>query len=64
MKAYPVSSLYEEMAFIAFHFHWSHAEIMQLEHRERRRWCREISSINKVLDGATPDPFGLRREPQ
>ena len=30
MKAYPVASLYEEMAFIAHHFHWSHDELMRL----------------------------------
>jgi hypothetical protein len=42
------------MAFIAYHFHWSHVEVMQLDHRERRRWCREISSINRALDGAAP----------
>lgn len=50
MKAYPSAQLYEEMAFIAFHFHWSHAELMALEHLERRRWCREISAINRRLD--------------
>jgi hypothetical protein len=63
MKAYPVKSLYEEMAFIACHFHWSHAEIMQLDHCERRRWCREISAINRRLDGAPANPFdvGVRR---
>ncbi|MFO1207174.1 MAG: phage tail protein [Burkholderiales bacterium] len=27
---------------------------MQLEHRERRRWCREISAINRALDGVPP----------
>ena len=57
MRAYPVKSLYEEMAFIAYHFHWSHDDLMQLEHRERRRWCREISSINRALDGAPANPF-------
>jgi len=57
MKAYPVKFLYEEMAFIAFHFHWSFAELMQLEHRERRRWCLEISSINRTLDGTPANPF-------
>ena len=61
LKAYPVTSLYEEMAFIAFHFHWSFAEIMQLEHNERRRWCREISAINRALDGAAANPFEARR---
>lgn len=61
MKAYPLKSLYEEMAFIAFHFHWSHSEIMQLEHNERRRWCREISSINRSLDNEPGNPFEVRR---
>jgi hypothetical protein len=32
---------------------------MQLEHRERRRWCREISAINRALDGRSPNPFEL-----
>jgi hypothetical protein len=60
MTAYPLKSLYEEMAFIAYHFHWSYGEIMQLEHRERRRWCREISAINRNLDGTPESPFDLR----
>ncbi|NHZ64606.1 DUF6760 family protein [Massilia genomosp. 1] len=59
MKAYPVKSLYEEMAFIAMHFHWSHSDLMQLEHRERRRWCREISAINRAQSGAPANPFEL-----
>ncbi|NOT63601.1 MAG: hypothetical protein HOP19_25600 [Acidobacteria bacterium] len=41
------------MAFIASHFHWSHSELMQLDHRERRRWCREISAINRTLESAS-----------
>jgi hypothetical protein len=47
------------MAFIAFHFHWNWSELMSLEHAERRRWCREISAINRKLDGAAPNPFEL-----
>ncbi|MFY2826025.1 DUF6760 family protein [Ruegeria sp. MALMAid1280] len=59
MKLYPTAQLYEEMAFIAYHFHWSHTELMELEHRERRQWCREISSINRKLDSepAPNNPF-------
>ena len=34
MNLYPVDQLYEEMAFIAFHFHWSRDELMALEHGE------------------------------
>lgn len=47
------------MAFIAYHFHWSRAELMGLEHAERRRWCRAISAINRELDGTPPNPFDL-----
>jgi hypothetical protein len=51
------------MAFIAHHFHWSHEEIMNLDHSERRRWCHEISRINRTLDGtkAPDNPFDLKR---
>jgi len=51
--------LYEEMAFVAYHLHWSREELMQLEHAERRRWCREISAINGRLDGKPPNPFEI-----
>jgi len=47
------------MAFIAYHFHWPHGELVALEHAERRRWCREISSINSALDGSPPNPFDI-----
>jgi hypothetical protein len=43
--------LREEMAFIAYYFHWSHKEIMELEHRERKKWCEEISKINRNVNG-------------
>ena len=64
MRPYPVKLLYEEMAFIAFHFHWSYGELMQLEHHERRRWCREISTINRAQEDTSANPFDLgRRRP-
>ena len=59
MKVYPPMRLYEEMAFIAAHFHWSRQELMELEHPERRRWCREISNINRALDGTPANPFDV-----
>ncbi|MBQ1500538.1 MAG: hypothetical protein IIZ38_19705 [Sphingomonas sp.] len=59
MKAYPLHQLYGEMAFIAYHFHWPSAELMALEHAERRRWCREISDINRRLDERPADPFAV-----
>ena len=45
------------MAFIAYHFHWAPGELLELEHPERRHWCREISAINRRLDGTPPNPF-------
>ena len=45
------------MAFIAYHFHWGRHDLFELEHVERRQWCREISGINRKLDGSPPNPF-------
>jgi hypothetical protein len=59
MRAYPVKALYEEMAFIALHFHWAHADLISLEHRERRKWCREISAINRTLDDTSASSLEL-----
>ena len=47
--------LYEEMAFIAYHFHWSNDEIMQMDHRERRKWVSEITAINTRLDATVEE---------
>ncbi len=51
IRGYPLGRIYEEVAFIAYYFHWSYEEIMNLEHRERQRWCEEISRINRSLSG-------------
>jgi len=48
---YPIDKIYEEASFIAYYFHWPHDEIMAMEHRDRRRWCEEISKINQKLSG-------------
>ncbi|WP_456434570.1 DUF6760 family protein [Thermosulfuriphilus sp.] len=56
MEGYPLENLFEEVAFIAYYFHWSYEEILNLEHRERRQWCQEISRINqKIKKGSSPD---------
>ncbi len=59
MRGYPLGQLYEEMAFIAYHFHWANAELMALEHGERRRWCGEISAINRRLDDRPANAFDV-----
>lgn len=46
---YPLDQLYEEVAYIAYYFHWPLMEILELEHAERRRWVEEIAGINQKL---------------
>lgn len=41
--------LFEEVAYIAYHFHWSLQEILDLEHPLRRRFVEEIAKINRRL---------------
>jgi hypothetical protein len=48
--SYPLDQLLEEVAFIAFHFHWPEREIMGLEHADRRDWVSQISSINTEMN--------------
>ncbi len=50
MMGYPSQRLFEEVAHIAFHFHWPYQEIMALDHRERLRWVAEISRLNTRLN--------------
>ena len=49
MTRYPSEAIYEEVAYIAYHFHWSLDDVLNLEHGERHKWIEEISKINKRL---------------
>ena len=49
LRLYPQEELYKEMSFLAYYFHWSNSEVLELDHQSRRRWCREISEIHKSL---------------
>lgn len=46
---YPSDKLYEEVAFVAYHFHWSQDDILNLEHSRRQRWVAEINKINNKI---------------
>jgi len=46
---YATDRIYEEVAYVAYHFHWSHEEILDLEHPDRRRYVEEIGRINGCL---------------
>jgi hypothetical protein len=44
---YATDQVHEEVAYIAFHFHWSLEELLDLEHADRRRYVAEIGRINQ-----------------
>lgn len=46
---YPIERLHEEVAYIAYHFHWPLDQILALEHAERQDWVQEIAKINRRL---------------
>lgn len=49
--AYPFEKLREEVAFIAYHFHWGLEELLALPHRERIEWVGQVSRLNqRVID--------------
>ena len=48
---YPQEQLYQEMTFLSYYLHWSRDDVMKLSHVERRRWCSEVSAVNKKLSG-------------
>ncbi|MCC9308920.1 MULTISPECIES: DUF6760 family protein [Kitasatospora] len=49
---YAATRLYEEVAYIAYHFHWPRESVLDLTHRERAQWVREIARINtRVNEG-------------
>ena len=49
MTGHPPDRLFEEMAYIAYHFHWDRDRILDLTHLERRRWVEEIAAINRRM---------------
>ncbi len=47
MRGYPLGRLYEEVAYLAYHFHWPLQELLGLEHAERRRWVEQAARIQR-----------------
>ncbi|GLV85931.1 MULTISPECIES: DUF6760 family protein [Streptomyces] len=48
---YATDRLHEEIAYVAYHFHWGLDAILDLEHQDRRRYTEQIASL--VTRGAT-----------
>nr|WP_293373983.1 DUF6760 family protein [Nevskia sp.] len=45
-----MTRLYEEVAFLAYYFHWSQDQILALEHARRRQWIDELAKINRRIN--------------
>ena len=50
MTGYPLDRLFEEVAYIAYHFNWSPDDILNMEHQDRQRWLQEVANINLRLN--------------
>ncbi|WP_169316577.1 MULTISPECIES: DUF6760 family protein [Natrinema] len=61
VRLYEPDRLYEEVAFVAYHFGWSHDEVLNMPHWERQRWCTEISGINDRMNDSQSDRSRGRR---
>ena len=44
---YASERLFEEVAYVAYHFHWSFEELLDLEHPVRRSFVEEIDRLNQ-----------------
>ena len=47
---YPAEQLFQEVAYLAYYFHWPHSEIMDMNHLERLVWVNELARINRTLN--------------
>ncbi|WP_135534611.1 MULTISPECIES: DUF6760 family protein [Halostella] len=57
---YDPDRLYEEVAFVAYHFGWDRDDVLTMPHRERQRWCEEISQINDRMNDDPSSEGGHR----
>jgi hypothetical protein len=48
---YVADQLLEEVAYVAFHFHWGFEEILDLEHPMRHRFVEEINRLTPAMEG-------------
>lgn len=50
--SYPLDSVFKEVAFLAYHFHWDRETLLAMTHKERHRWVKEVSEINEKINQA------------
>lgn len=58
MLRYPVDALWQEIAYLAYHLHWSIGDLLDLEHLDRVRMVRAVSTMNERAWEAVRDNVG------
>ncbi|GLZ80352.1 hypothetical protein Afil01_51590 [Actinorhabdospora filicis] len=48
---YATNRLHAEIAYVAYHFHWGLDEILDMEHRDRLEYVRQIADLNNRING-------------
>lgn len=57
ITGYPLDRLNEEVAYLAYHFHWPPDTLMELEHRDRQLWVEQVADINRRLADAAQESY-------
>lgn len=47
MLRYPSEAIWQEIAYLAYHLHWSLDDLLDLEHMDRVRMVRAVVSLNE-----------------
>ena len=47
MLRYPTEAIWQEIAYLAYHLHWSMDDLLDLEHLDRVRMVRAVASLNE-----------------
>lgn len=58
MLRYPVDALWQEIAYLAYHLHWSIGDLLDLEHLDRVRMVRAVATMNERAWEAVRDNVG------
>jgi len=46
MRLYPEESLWDEIAYLAYHLHWDLDSLLDLNHADRARLIRSVAELN------------------
>lgn len=59
MRLTEKEELFRQVSFIAYYFHWEEAQILEMPHLQRRKYCSEISRINRKANGERKNMFAI-----